>query len=256
MTNLSKFAIRMKTDRIFGKDGRAFVVAIDHPLTMPSPDLAKIGSVIENAREGGADAFLASYGCIRRFASSFDGAGLIMRADGGVTRLEKSAGALKMLWSAEDAVSIGADAMLCMGFPGSTLNAGTLVNVARTSAEAHSHGLLAGAEMLPYGFEHPEGVDTRTIEAVSFACRLGAEMGADFIKTEFVGGERFREVVSNCFVPVLVLGGSGAKSEDDILRDVEAAMAAGASGVIMGRNIARSSDISGLCRRIASIIHG
>lgn len=246
----------MKTDRIFGKDGRAFVMAIDHPLTMPSPDLAEIGPIIEKAREGGVDAFLASYGCIRAFAGSFDGAGLIMRADGGVTMLEKPSGPLKMLWTAEDAVSVGADAMLCMGFPGSTLNSGTLANVARTSADAHSHGIAAGAEMLPYGFERPEGVETRSVEAVSFACRLGAEMGADFIKTEFVGGERFKEVISNCFVPVLVLGGSRAKGEDEILGDVESAMAAGASGVIMGRNIARSSDITGLCRKIASIIHG
>ena len=142
-----------------------------------------------------------------------------------------------------------------LGFSGSAVNAATLEHVAKTATGAHAAGILAGAEMLPYGFEKPQDVDTRSVANVSFACRLGAEMGADFIKTEFVGGQGFREVVANCFVPVLVLGGSRAKSESELLAEVSEAMDAGASGVIIGRNIARSSDIAGLCRKIHDIVH-
>ena len=81
-------------------------------------------------------------------------------------------------------------------------------------------------------------------------------MGADFIKTEVAGGQRFREVVEACFAPVLVLGGGRTKSETELLAEVREAMKAGASGVIMGRNIARSGDVAGLCRKISEIIHG
>ena len=242
-------------NKIFKSDGRAFVLAMDHPLTMPSPDLSDPEVVIKKAVEGGVDAFLASYGTIRRFRPSFGSAGLILRADGGATMLSKPVPPLKLLYTAEDAERIGADALLCMGYPGSVVNSATLEHVARLTRDAHAAKLAAGAEMLPFGFERPEGVDTRSVENVAFACRLGAEMGADFIKTEFVGGERFREVVASCYVPVLVLGGSKARSESEILDSVREAMAAGASGVIMGRNIVRSPNMTELCREIAAIIH-
>lgn len=242
----------MKNNKIFGNDGKAFVLAVDHPLNMPSPELEDISSVIERAAEGGADAFLASYGCIRNFGplskkNLFDGKGVILRADAG--------NPIRLMFGAEDALRIGADALLCMGFPFSTANAVTVANVASVASQAHASGLLAGAEMLPYGFEHPEGIDSRSVENVSFACRMGCELGADFIKTEFVGGARFSEVVRNCYSPVLVLGGSRCRSEEDILSSVREAMDAGASGVIMGRVIVRSSDMTALCKEISSIIH-
>lgn len=242
-------------NKIFQDDGRAFVLAVDHPLTMPSPDLADISHVLTEAVGGGVDSVLAGYGCLKHFASILSGVGRILRTDCGATTLSRPVGPLKLLYGPEDAIRVGADALMCMGFPGSAVNAATLEHVAKTATGAHAAGILAGAEMLPYGFEKPQDVDTRSVANVSFACRLGAEMGADFIKTEFVGGQGFREVVANCFVPVLVLGGSRAKSESELLIEVSEAMDAGASGVIIGRNIARSSDIAGLCRKIHDIVH-
>jgi len=241
--------------KIFKPDGKSFVLAIDHPLTMPSPDLTDIQKVIETATDNGVDAFLVSYGTIKKFRDSFKRCGLIMRADCGTTRLGDNPAPLKRLFSAQQAEDLGADALMCMGFPGSTQEGSTLENLANMIKDAHMNGFYAAAEMLPFGFEKPQGKETRSVENVSFACRLGAEMGADFIKTEFVGGERFSEVVRNCYVPVLVLGGSKAKSEDEILKEVEEAMAAGASGVIMGRNIVRSNDMASLCRSISEIVH-
>ena len=240
---------------IFAKDSRAFVMAIDHPLSMPSPELADAASIISSEVAGGVDAFLASYGCIRHFRDLFGGAGTIMRADGGATRLDRASEPLRLLHGAVDAEAIGADAVMCMGFPGGSFGGETLSNVASLASDAHASSLLAGAEMLPYGFEHPDGIDTRSVENVAFACRLGAELGADFIKTELVGGRRFREVVRGCFVPVLVLGGGASKTPEELLVTVSDAMEAGASGVIMGRNIARSGNITALCRAIALVIH-
>lgn len=244
-------------NRIFHSDGKSFILAIDHPLTMPSPDLSDVASVIIKAIDGGVDAFLASYGCIRHFSrqNMFADKGLVLRADGGSVIMGKPSGKLELLYNAEDAARVGADALMCMGYPGSMENASTLANVAALSRQAHKCELMCGAEMLPYGFEKHDGIDTRSIENVAFACRLGAELGADFIKTEFVGGYKFSEVVHNCYVPVLVLGGSKAKTEEEILGEVKDAMEAGASGVIMGRNVVRSNSMVSLCRAIGAIIH-
>ena len=162
---------------------------------------------------------------------------------------------LSLLYTPEDAVRVGADAMLCMGYPGSTDNEHTLEYLANLCAEAEKLNIPVGAEMLPYGFEKHEGIDTRSVENMSFACRQGAELGADFIKAEFVGGERFREVVDGCYAPILVLGGGKAKSEEEIFANIRGALDAGAKGIIMGRNIYRHENIAAVCAAIAAIVH-
>ena len=90
---------------------------------------------------------------------------------------------------------------------------------------------------------------------MSFASRQGADFGADFIKTEFVGGEAFREVTENCYVPILVLGGSKAKSLEEIFKGIKDALSAGCNGIIMGRNIVRQKNLPAVCSAISEIVH-
>ena len=85
--------------------------------------------------------------------------------------------------------------------------------------------------------------------------RQAADLGADFIKSEFVGGREFRQVVEHCYVPILVLGGGKAKTQGEIFAHIRAAMDCGAKGVIMGRNILRHENAPRVCSAIAAIIH-
>ena len=142
--------------------------------------------------------------------------------------------------------------MPCMAYPGSTDNEQTLAYMAQLAAEADRYNLPVGVEALPYGFEKHEGIDTRSVENMAYACRQGVELGADFIKAEYVGGERFREVTEGCYAPILVLGGSKAKSEAEIFHNIRGALDAGAKGIIMGRNIYRHENIAKIC---AAIVH-
>ena len=50
---------------------------------------------------------------------------------------------------------------------------------------------------------------------VAHVARIGAEAGADIVKTVYTGSpETFREVVRKCPVPVVLAGGSKAESDD------------------------------------------
>lgn len=247
--------LKRRMHHIFKEDGLSFVLAIDHAAMMPSPDLKDIGHIIGEAVQGGVDAFLASYGTVKNFQASFANRGIILRADGGVTPLKKPMGKMECLFTAQDALRVGADAMLAMGYPGSDNNEQSLAYLARLAADCEAWNLPLCAEMLPYGFEKHEGIDTRSVENIAYASRLGVELGADFIKTEFVGGERFREVADNCPAPVLVLGGGKAVSEEEMMNHIYGALQNGAKGIIMGRNICRHRNIRGICRAIAAIIH-
>lgn len=247
--------MKRRMHNLLMKDGRSFILAIDHAAMMPSPDLNDPGHVIREAVAGGVDGFLATYGLIKNFKADFGNAGLILRADGGASSLRKPMSPLSLVYGPEDAVRIGADAMLCMGYPGSTDNEQTLEYLAELCAEGDRLGLPIGAEMLPYGFEKHEGIDTRSVENMLFACRQGVELGADFIKAEYVGGERFREVTESCYAPILVLGGAKAKSDEEIFAGIRGALDSGAKGIIMGRNIYRQQNIAQMCAAIAALVH-
>jgi len=247
--------MKRRMHNIFKADGKCFCLAMDHSANMPSPDLKDPGHIIRECVAGGVDAFLTTYGVIKHFAADFGNAGIIMRADGGASMIRKPMNALDLLYSAEDAVRVGADAMLCMGLPGSQLNEGSLKYLAKLAADCEKYGLPLCSEALPYGFERPEGIDTRSIDMMSFACRQSVDLGADFIKSEFVGGEAFKEVVDNCYAPILVLGGGKAKSEEDIFAHIRASLDNGAKGVIMGRNIVRHQNVRAVCKAIAALIH-
>ena len=247
--------MKRRMHNILRKDGKAFVLAMDHSAMMPSPDLNDPGRLIRESIAGGADAFLTTYGTVKHFQADFANAGIILRADGGISALRRPMAEMDVLYGAEDAVRVGADAMLCMGYPGSAQNEHTLKYLAKLAADCERLGLPLGAEMLPYGFEKVEGIDTRSVEVMTFACRQGADLGADFIKAEYVGGERFREVADACYAPILVLGGGKAKSEREMFEGIRAAIDHGAKGIIMGRNIYRHENIARLCAAIAAIVH-
>jgi len=73
---------------------------------------------------------------------------------------------------------------------------------------------------------------------VSHAVRVGVELGADLIKTQYTGSaETFAEVVAAaCKVPVFIAGGPLIKARLALIRAAEA-VSAGASGVSFGRNV-------------------
>ena len=141
-----------------------------------------------------------------------------------------------------------------MGFPGSKWEDKVLKNLAANISECNKWGIPMTAEMLPRGFEG--GEDSRTAQNITFACRLGAEMGADIIKTEYTGDtESFRELCESVFVPVVILGGSKKVSEEQLLTEIKEALEAGASGIAMGRNIWGHEEPARYAGAIAKLIH-
>ena len=115
-------------------------------------------------------------------------------------------------------------------------------------------GMPVLAEMLPGGFG-PE--PPKTVETIRLAARIGAELGADIIKTSFVGSvAEYRTIVEGCFRPVVVLGGAKVKNLQDLFLVIEQAMEAGAKGVAIGRNVWTHPDPGGVTAALAEIVHG
>ena len=95
---------------------------------------------------------------------------------------------------------------------------------------------------LLYSYFFPGGPGPRA------AARLGAELGADFIKAPYC--DDYGTVTSSTFVPVVILGGAKG-DERSMLSDIHEAIASGAKGVAitakdkLRKQLGRNLDIAG-----------
>lgn len=250
--------VGLKTHRwkhIFREDGKALIFAMDHASAFGlMAGLEQPGRVISQVRAGGADAILTTYGIAAQFAPEIGTLGLILRVDGGNSLLAKERGPMQLLYDVYDALRLGADAVGTMGMPGSRFEGETLPYLSELVAQCAEWNVPVLAEMLPGGFENPG--EWWTPENIGHACRIGAELGVDFIKTNYTGDvASFRRIVQQVYVPIVVLGGSKSQDPRDLLNSIYEAMQAGASGVAVGRNIYQYAAPDKITAAIAAIVH-
>ena len=94
------------------------------------------------------------------------------------------------------------------------------------------------------------------VKVVKLAARVGAELGADIVKTNYTGDiDSFKEVIEGCPVPVVVAGGPKMDSDRDVLQMVWESIRAGGAGASIGRNVFQAEDPVKMVRAIAKIVH-
>jgi DhnA family fructose-bisphosphate aldolase class Ia len=87
------------------------------------------------------------------------------------------------------------------------------------------------------------------------SCRLAQELGADVIKTNWPGSsEGYAEVIAVVSKPTVVAGGP-LVGQDELLAVIDGALAAGAVGCSVGRNIFQADDPRAMAARIATLVH-
>jgi DhnA family fructose-bisphosphate aldolase class Ia len=239
-------------NRIFQPNGRVLIVAFDHGLIEgPAKGMEQPGHTLAKIVEGGANAILTSFGVATRFAKEIASLGLILRLDGGGTKLGQMGGSSGQFYTIEDALRLGADAVAVSAFPGSSKEEATLKVLAEVIREAHAWDIPVMAEMVPGGFD--SGPEFRTAESIAISARVAAELGADWVKIPYAEG--FEQVTASCYVPAVILGGSKKGSERQMLETIRAALVAGGAGVAVGRNIFQAGDPARMTAAIASLIH-
>jgi DhnA family fructose-bisphosphate aldolase class Ia len=244
-----------RLNHIFRENGKTLIVAMDHAALFGTMGgLEEPGEVIRKVRNGGADAILTSYGVSKQFVKEIGDMGLILRVDGGLSALAQERGPLHLIYQVQDALRLGADAVGTMGMPGSRFEAQMLPYLSELIGQCAEWNMPVMAEMLPGGFENPK--EFWTPKNIGDACRIGAELGVDFIKTTYTGDvDSFAKIVEQVYVPIVVLGGTKSDDPRDLLEPIHGAMQAGACGVACGRNIYQSEDPAKMVQAVAAIIH-
>jgi DhnA family fructose-bisphosphate aldolase class Ia len=239
--------------RVVKADGRACLVAIDHAAYMGAgPPIDAMHAIAA----GRPDAILATWNVARANAETFADCGLVLRVDGGTSELGDfaSSDVSAILHRAEDAMTVGADAVVILVFPGAPDEEKSLHRLARLASECEQLGLPVMAETIPGGWA--KAVEWST-ENVSRAARMAVELGADIVKTVCPGPpEEFAAVVDACPAPVVALGGPKMSSEDDVVALARGVVGAGAAGIAFGRNVWGSDDPTALVARLREAVHG
>jgi len=238
---------------LMGADHRMVIVAFDHAAFMGVlPGLEDPGALLNQVASSGVDAVLTTIGIVRRYANQFGKLGIILRVDGGSSARCPDSGEIRKIFSIEEAVRLGVDAVACMGMIGFPEERSSLKNLAELSSETEEWGLPVMAEMLVKGKENHEV----TADDVGFAMRIGVELGADLIKAPYAGPvQQFKEAVTCCYRPVVVLGGSKVDNEASLFESIQVSLEAGANGVAIGRNVWQHKNPAGFCRALVALVH-
>jgi DhnA family fructose-bisphosphate aldolase class Ia len=140
-----------------------------------------------------------------------------------------------------------------LGYPGAPDEHLSLQRLAAVCTECEQVGLPVMAEMIPGGFG--KAVEW-SVDNITKAARLGAELGADIIKTVCPPDPAdFAAVVTGCPVPVVALGGPKMEDEDAVVAVAKGVVDAGGAGVAFGRNVWGSPDPGKLVARLMDAVH-
>ena len=242
---------KRRLKRIFRSDNRTVIVPMDHGVTIgPVTGLVNMQATIDKLLLGGVDAVLINRG----IAKSVDtgNAGLIIHLSG-ITVLCPDPNNKVQIGSVDDAVRLGADAVSVHINVGAKHEDSMLSMLGKVACECDDFGMPLLAMMYPRG---PKIKDSHDVEVVTHAARLGAELGADIIKTNYTGdAESFKHVVDCCPVPVIIAGGPKAETSRDVLQMVKESMSAGGAGLSIGRNVFQHKDPVKIVKSLSAIVH-
>ncbi len=228
------------------EDGRTVMLAVDHGYFLgPTAGLERPRETLAPLLAH-ADSLMCTRGVLR---TSVPPAAppIVLRVSGGTSVLKEDLSDEERTVSLEEAVRCNASALALSIFVGAPHEKRSLTNLARLVDDAQGAAIpvlavtAVGKEMV------------RDARYLALACRIAAEMGAHMVKTYFCEG--FEEVVATCPVPVVIAGGKKV-GEKEVLALCEKALAAGAVGVDMGRNIFQSSRPEAMIRAVRAVVHG
>jgi fructose-bisphosphate aldolase/2-amino-3,7-dideoxy-D-threo-hept-6-ulosonate synthase len=252
---MSEIGKSVRMERIVDREsGRTVIVPMDHGVTMgPIKGLIDMTRTVDQVAEGGANAVLGHRG-LPKFGHRHHGkdVGLILHLSAS-TMLAPDPNNKVLVMTVEEAIRFGADAVSVHINIGAENEADMLAKLGQVSKECMYWGMPLLAMMYPRGAKVKNEYDP---EAVKLAARVGAELGADLVKTNYTGDvDSFREVVEGCLAPVVIAGGPTKGHEREFLETVSGAIEGGAAGTSIGRNVFQARDPTKMVRAVAAIVH-
>lgn len=226
--------------------GRTVMLAVDHGYfqgSIPGLERFDVGIV---PLAPYADALMLTRGMLRSTIPSDYQHGVVMRASGGPSVLKELSNE-QLAVDMEDALRMNVSAMAVQIFVGGEFESQSIHNMTRLIDAGYRYGMpvmgvtAVGAKM------------ARSPRYFRLACRMIAELGANFVKTYYVEDD-FETITATCPVPIVMAGGKKLP-ELDALTMAYNAINQGAAGVDMGRNIFQSDAPEAMIQAVSRVVH-
>jgi fructose-bisphosphate aldolase / 2-amino-3,7-dideoxy-D-threo-hept-6-ulosonate synthase len=230
---------------------RMLCIPLDHGITNgPIQGIEDVHNTIYDCENSGLTCIIVNKGILKSFPRP-PNLGVIAHMSSS-TSLGPAPNRKVLMGGVEEAIRLGADAVSVHINIGSKEEPEMLHGLGMISDKCNEWNMPLVAMMYPRG-ENIKNPHDETI--VSHVARIGAEAGADIVKTVYTGDPRsFRRVVKSCPVPIVIAGGPKASTDAEILDMCAGAMEAGAIGVTFGRNVFQHRNPPAILRALSKII--
>jgi len=241
------WGMKNRLARIFNpKSGRTVMFAIDHGYFQgPTTGLERIDLTIVPLMQY-ADAIMLTRGILRTTVPPSLNKPIVMRCSGGPSILKELSNE-ELAVDIEDAIRMNVSAVTLQVFIGGEYETRSVHNMTRLIDAGLRYGIptmavtAVGKEMV------------RDARYFRLACRICAELGAQFVKTYYIP-EGFETVTASCPVPIVMAGGKKIPVLDALTMAYNA-IQQGAAGVDMGRNIFQSDAPTAMIKAVHKLVH-
>jgi len=227
--------------------GRTVMLAVDHGYFQgPSTGLERIDlSIVPLLPQ--CDALFCTRGILRSLIPAETQKPMVLRASGGPSILREELSDEEIAMDMEDAVRLNAAGVGIQVFIGGEHETRSVHNMTKLV----DAGLRVGMPVMGITAVGKDMV--RDAKYFRLACRIIAELGAQYVKTYYVERD-FETVTASCPVPIVMAGGKKLP-ELDALTMAYNAVHQGAAGVDMGRNIFQSDAPKAMIAAVNAVVH-
>jgi putative autoinducer-2 (AI-2) aldolase len=228
------------------QSGRTVMLAVDHGYIQgPTSGLERIDvSIVPLLPQ--CDALFCTRGILRSVIPADSAKPMVLRASGGASILRELSNE-HIAMDMEDAVRLNAAGVGVQVYIGSEFETQTVHNMTRLV----DAGLRCGIPVM--GITAVGKDMKRDAQYFRLACRIIAELGAQYVKTYYVE-DGFETVTASCPVPIGMAGGKKLP-ELEALTMAYNAVQQGAAGVDMGRNIFQSDAPHAMIAAVNAVVH-
>jgi len=264
-------------------NGRMLVLPIDQGLEhgpadfFPNPDSKFPDFQYQLAEKGGYSAIALHIGLAMKYQDKYASAvPLILKLNGKTNIPPDDEPFSPLVATVEDAVRLGAEAVGYTLYAGSPRQDEDFAQFAEVRSECD----LLGMPLIVWAYPRGEAVERKggrnSFYAADYATRVAQELGADVVKVNFPvvdpdkdkdapdpystleinAEEALKHVIRSAGSTMVLVSGGSKVDEKELLRKAEAAIKAGATGLIFGRNMWQRTmdDALALTKRIKEIM--
>src|SRR3990172_7372120 len=247
-SNALDWGMKNRLARTFNpKSGRTVMLAVDHGYFQgPTSGLERIDlSIVPLLPQ--CDALFCTRGILRSVIPADCNKPMVLRASGGPSILREELSDEQIAMDMDDAVRLNAAGVGIQVFIGGEHETRSVHNMTRLI----DAGLRVGMPVM--GVTAVGKNMVRDAQYSRLACRIVAELGAQYVKTYYVD-DGFETVTASCPVPIVMAGGKKLP-ELDALTMAYNAVSQGAAGVDMGRNIFQSDAPATMIQAVGKVVH-